>query len=84
MRWHKTLADWLTDKKGQGFIQGQNDPCIFTHPVTGLRVVVVVDDILCRGPMQATQQFYKDLESKFDVKEPNFLTTNDPITYMWD
>ena len=32
--------------------------------------------------MSATQQFYRELKSKFDVKAPNFLTTNSPITYV--
>ena len=43
MEWHRTLVQWLVS---EGFTQGKNDPCVFTHPVTQLTLAVVVDDIL--------------------------------------
>ena len=46
MEWHRTLVQWLVS---EGFTQGKNDPCVFTHPVTQLTLAVVVDDILVRG-----------------------------------
>ena len=44
--WFVTLSNWLLS---QGFVQGQNDPCAFVHPITQLKLATVVDDILCRG-----------------------------------
>ena len=66
---------------GMGFIAGKNDPCIFYNPTTGVRLAVVVDDILVRGPPVATTEFYRRLARRFDVKDPTYLTQDTPITY---
>ena len=55
MAWYKTLREWL---EGEGFVSGKNGPCGYVHPKTGLRLAVVVDDIICRGSKEATDSFY--------------------------
>ena len=81
LSWHKTIATWLTHKD-QGFVQGKNDPCIFVHARSGLRLALVVDDVLCKGPKLATEKFYASLGRRFDVKNPDYLTHDTPITYV--
>ena len=41
-----------------GFVAGTNDPCVCVNPETGLRMAIVVDDILVRGSEEATREFY--------------------------
>ena len=81
MQWHKTISGWL-ESPGMGFVPGKNDPCVYVNKETGMRLALVVDDILCRGPMGATVQFYKDLEKRFEVKDPTYLTDETPIKYV--
>ena len=84
--WHRTISGWLTDEKvwgaGKAFVQGSNDPCIFVNKSTGMRLVLVVDDILCRGSKEATEAFYKSLEARFECKDPSYLTEEVPLTYV--
>ena len=86
LAWHNTIAGWLKDPEvwgaGRQFQQGSNDPCIFVNPVTGLRLVMVVDDILCRGSPEATEAFYKALMKRFDCKDPSYLSEEVPLTYV--
>ena len=78
MEWHRTLVQWLVS---EGFTQGKNDPCVFTHPVnTQLTLAVVVYDILVRGHPNHSALFYKSLSSKFECKEPSYLTHTSGIT----
>ena len=81
MAWYTTLKTWLCDPKGQGFVAGKNDPCMFVNPRTGLRLAIVVDDIICRGSKEATEMFYRDLGSRFDIKDPTYLTQDNSLKY---
>ena len=58
-QWYCTIAGWLCDR---GFIQAQNEPCLFRNPDTGFKIVLVVDDLLCRGSPAATLEFHTELE----------------------
>ena len=78
MEWHRTLVQWLVS---EGFLSGKNDPCVFTHPVTHLTLAVVVDDILVRGSPDSAALFYKALGTKFECKEPSYLTSQSGFTY---
>ena len=60
--------------RNKGFRVGKNDPCVYVNPITKVRLVVVVDDILCRGSCKATEAFYTALAARFKVQEPTFLT----------
>ena len=79
MEWYRTLCAHLVS---EGFRVGKNDPCVYVNPIiTKVRLVVVVDDILCRGSRQATEAFYTSLAARFKVQEPTFLTRAFIITY---
>jgi hypothetical protein len=58
-QWYSTIASWLCDR---GFIQAQNEPCLFRQLETGFKVVLVVDDLLCRGSPTDTIKFHEELE----------------------
>ena len=47
-----------------------------------MRIALVVDDILCRGPREATEQFYTALREKFACKDPTYLEPDYPIKYV--
>ena len=81
MAWYKTLREWL---EGEGVVSGKNEPCVYdiVHPKTGLRLAVVVDDIICRGSREATDSFYAALEKRFQCKDPAYLEEDFPIRYV--
>ena len=81
MEWYRTLSEWLTSAE-VGFVPGSNEPCAFMHPTTGLKIAVVVDDILCRGSPEATAEFYRMLGDRFDCKDPTYLSDSSPIKYV--
>ena len=76
--WFKTVQTWL--EKEQGFAGGKNEPCVFTKD--GFRVVLYVDDIVCRGTMAQTKAFYEALEKKFKIKDPEILTDSHPLRFL--
>jgi len=80
MEWYNTLNTWLCED--MGFVPGKNDPCIFTHPTTGMKLVTVVDDILCRGSKEQSDLFYKAMAIRFKMKDPTYLTETTPIRYI--
>ena len=45
LRFYKTMADWL---HSEWFESGENEPYLFVHPITKLRVVTWVDDLMLR------------------------------------
>jgi hypothetical protein len=49
---------------------------------SGLGLALVVDDVLCKGPREATEKFYRSMAKRFDVKDPSYLSEADPITYV--
>jgi hypothetical protein len=79
-RWYLTMAAWLCDN---GFDQAKNEPCLFVNSVTGMRVVLYVDDLLCRGPMSESLKFHDLLESRFECGKDsrNFVTPENGIDY---
>ena len=79
MAWYKTISEWL---EGEGFVPGKNDPCVYVHPITGMRLAVVVDDIICRGSRKDTEAFYNALEARFQCKDPSYLEEGFPIKYV--
>ena len=79
MRWYKTIAPFLVDVLK--YKQGSNDLCTFYHPKTHHRVVIHVDDLLTRGSVQATEEFYKALRERFKIKDPKYLTVDECIEF---
>ena len=80
--WYHTLSGWLTSDE-MGFVQGKNEPCLFTHPTTGLKIVIYVDDLLVRGSSIESSRFHTALESKFDCRPGSrqVLTPENPIEF---
>ena len=74
------MAAWLVSPE-VGFKQGRNEPCVFTHPVTGMRIVLFCDDFLCRGRKEVTEKFYEDLSDRFECKDPTYLQPDNPIVF---
>ena len=49
---------------------------------TLLNVAVIhVDDLLTRGSVQATEEFYKALRERFKIKDPKYLTVDECIEF---
>ncbi len=65
-----------------GFEQGLNEPCVFTHPVTGLIVVLFVDDIITRGMPEVTTQFYETLNETYALRSWSILTPENPLVHL--
>ena len=78
-RWHNTMVGYLISK---GYIQGNNDPCVFTNPNTEHVIVLWVDDILSLADTSTAHQFYKDLGARFEVKAPEYLTPATPLDFV--
>ena len=78
-RWWETLCEFLIE---QGFQQSKNDLCMFSHPVTKMRLGVHVDDIIARGSRKQTTLFWEQLESKFALKEWDIVDCDTPLTYI--
>ena len=53
-------------------VQGSNEPCLFVHPVTGHKVLMHVDDLLCGGSIADSEYFYSRLAERFDCKSEDF------------
>jgi hypothetical protein len=81
-QWYCTIAGWLCDR---GYIQAQNEPCLFRHKDTGFKVILVVDDLLCRGSPEQTVAFHDELEGPdgFECGENSrqILTVDNEIDY---
>ena len=79
MEWYNTLKTWLCED--MGFESGKNDPCMFTNKLTGVKLVTVVDDVLLRGSIEQSL-FYKHFEERFQLKDPTYLTENNPVCWF--
>ena len=79
VRWHKTMVKWLVS---QGFVQSKNDVCLFRHPVTRVKVLVWVDDVLMRGVRARTDTLWKALNAKFGLKTVEYLEMGVERTFL--
>jgi hypothetical protein len=77
-RFYTRLSKYLEQ---QGFKQGSNDKCVYTHPDTGLRVGTHVDDLLVRGKAVATKAFWTGVEKEFGLKGWAYVTPETPRKY---
>ena len=67
---------------GDGFEQGCNEPCVFKHAVTGLTVVLFVDDIITRGMPRDTNEFYMKLNEKYSLRSWGVLSASNPLRHL--
>ena len=79
MRFYKTMKPWLLS---QGFAMAENDPGLFYNASTGMRIGMHVDDLLVRGPMDATEEFYAALRDRFEIQTPTYLTPENPLEFL--
>jgi len=78
-RWFETLSAWLIQ---DGFVQGSNDPCLFTHSTTGLVVVVYVDDIITRGDPDVTDAFHERFGDRFMCTDVEYLSPDHELDFL--
>ena len=79
--WFLTFAKWLVE--GLGLVQGKNEPCLSTHPSSGLKVLLYVDDCIVRASKSVSLAFHEALEARFDCRPESrqFLTPTHPIEF---
>jgi len=75
-------VDDVAKKVSEGFSQGMNEPCVFIHPITGLIVVLFVDDIITRGMPDDTRQFFETLNNTYALRSWNILTPETPLVHL--
>jgi hypothetical protein len=80
IRWHETLRGWLVDT--QGFVQSCNDPTMYRHPVTKVRLAVGTDDFLARGQRKVLQEFYRAADVRFGLKHWGFVEPGAPKVFL--
>ena len=81
-RWqNQTLAPWLVNA---GFIQDQNDTCIYRHKDRDVVLCVYVDDtfIDVAGNSEDAQWFLTEFMTRFECNDPEFLAVGRPIDFI--
>ena len=79
VRWENTIAPWLVE---QGFVRGENEPCVFYHPDRDLLVLLYVDDCMADGNESDINWFFTELDSRFKCKEADWLSVDTPLDYL--
>ena len=79
--WFNTFSSWLKDSLG--LVPGENEPCLFVHPTSGLKVLLYVDDCIVRATKEVALAFHEALEQRFDCRPESrqFLTPSSPIEF---
>ena len=80
VRWFKTFRDWLVNEKG--FDQCKNDVCLFRNPVTGVKLLLWVDDNLMRGVKHHTDKLWAEIDAKFGLKHHEYLECGVSRTFI--
>ena len=84
-RWEETLFPWLVkpcEKGGCGLARGENEPCVLYSKERDLLITVYVDDILCDGKQEDIQWFFDKLAGRFECKEPEWLSKDNPLDFL--
>ena len=79
VRWHKTIVAWFIS---QGFVQSKNDVCLFRHPITRVKALVWVDDVMMRGVRKRTDVVWAALDAKFGLKCIEYLDMGVERTFL--
>jgi hypothetical protein len=84
MKYHEgnTEPKEVIEGIANGFKQGENEPCVFVHPVTGLTVVLFVDDIITRGMPDDTTEFFNTLNETYPLREWGILSPENPLVHL--
>ena len=78
--WWKTLTKFMVEELG--FEVGTNDPCLYVHPKTRMRVGAHVDDLASRGRRNHTEEFWSAISAKFGVKSWGIVEEDKPLSYL--
>jgi len=78
--WWKTLTKFMVEELG--FEVGTNDPCLYVHPKTRMRVGAHVDDLASRGRRKHTEEFWSAISAKFGVKSWGIVEQDKPLSYL--
>ena len=79
-RWEGTIAPWLMQ---QGFIRGDNEPCVYYHPSRDLLILLYVDDIQYDGASWEDVEWCSgELEKRFKCKELDKLVKGNPVDHL--
>ena len=79
IRWENTVAPWFEE---QGFIRGDNEPCVFYHPDRDLLVVLYVDDCLADGQEEDITWIFDLMDERFACKDAEWLDIDSPLDYL--
>ena len=66
----------------RGFIRGENEPCVFTHPDRDLTVCLYVDDCLIDGDEDDITWFLDKISKRFKCKDAEWLAPGEPLDYL--
>jgi hypothetical protein len=72
----------VLDSVHSKYMQGEDEPCVFVNESTGMRVVVFVDDIISRGSLDNTREFYSAVQSKYPMRSWNVLSPDSPLKHL--
>ena len=64
------------------FKRGEDEPCVFYNPETGMRLVLFVDDVITRGSEHETKRFYEALNKKYPLRSWSILTPDTPLIHL--
>ena len=62
VRWFETIAPWLVE---QGFVQGENEPCVFYHHDRDVLLLLYVDDCLVDAEADQIEWIFNLLDERF-------------------
>ena len=91
-RWEDTIAPFLGNGFGKqdccddeggvltpcGMDRGENEPCVFVHPVQELLALLYVDDCMENGEEDDVKWLSNKLDKRFDCKDLDWLEPNGP------
>ena len=76
--WIDTLVPELVKL---GFRQGENERCAFINEA-GLRALLYVDDLILDGPRKEITKFVALLRKRFQAKDIQWLTAENPVDFL--
>ena len=79
VRWENTIAPWLEE---QGFVRGDNEPCVFHHPERDLIILLYVDDLLCDGLKEDIDWIFDLIGDRFECKDCEWLEQDTVLDYL--
>ena len=79
MLWEETVAPWI---ESLGFERGENERSVFYSAQRDLLVLLYVDDCLVDGDEEDIKWFFDELNERFECKDPDWLSEDEPLDYL--